>query len=64
MSGTARKAKFSKYEVTIRREVEHVAVVEVEASNAEDDMGVDSTAVLVGWWQRGQRSVRIFQATL
>ena len=31
-----RKAKFSKYEVTIRREVEHVAVVEVEARNADE----------------------------
>ncbi len=36
MSGAARKKKLTKYEVTIRREVEHVAVVEVEARNAEE----------------------------
>ncbi len=31
-----RKAKLSKYEVTLRREIEQVAVVEVEARNVEE----------------------------
>lgn len=36
MTGAARKTKMSKYEVTIKREVEYTAVVEVEARNAEE----------------------------
>lgn len=36
MNGANRKAKLSKYQVTITREIEHTAVVEVEARNAEE----------------------------
>lgn len=36
MAGAARKSKLTKYEVTIKREVEYTAVVEVEARSAEE----------------------------
>ncbi len=43
MAGAARKSKLTKYEVTIKREIEHVAVVEVEARSSEEaaDMAVN-----------------------
>jgi len=36
MAGAARKSKLSKYEVIIKRQIEHVATIEVEARNAEE----------------------------
>lgn len=36
MAGAARKIKLSRYEVTIKREIEHRAVIEVEARSAEE----------------------------
>jgi hypothetical protein len=43
MAGAARKSKLTKYEVTIKREIEHTAVVEVEARSSEEaaDMAVN-----------------------
>ena len=45
MTGAARKAKMSKYVVTIRRQIEQVAVLEVEARNAEEAADVAMTSV-------------------
>lgn len=45
MAGAARKSKLTKYEVTIRREVEHTAVVEVEARSAEEACGMAENVV-------------------
>lgn len=36
MAGASRKTKLSKYEVTITREIRHVARLEVDARNAEE----------------------------
>ena len=36
MNRANRKAKLSKYRVTIKREVEYLAILEVEARNAEE----------------------------
>lgn len=36
MAGAARKSKLTKYEVIIKRQIEHVATIEVEARNAEE----------------------------
>jgi len=44
MAGAARKTKLSKYEVTIKREVEHTAVIEVEARNADEAKEVAEAA--------------------
>ena len=49
MSGASRKLKLSKYEVTIKREVEHTAVVEVEARNAEEAKRCRTTRRLIGY---------------
>lgn len=40
MKSANRKSKLSKYEVTIKREIEHVAVIEVEARSAEEAQGM------------------------
>lgn len=56
MNRANRKAKFSKYEVTIRREVEHVAVVEVEARNADEAKETAESVVdaaNANHWRRG-----------
>lgn len=56
MAGAARKKKFSKYEVTLTREVEYTAVVEVEARTAEEAketaLGV-ADAVGANNWREG-----------
>jgi len=36
MAGAARKTKLTKYKVVIKRQIEHVATIEVEARNAEE----------------------------
>jgi nicotinate-nucleotide pyrophosphorylase len=51
-----RKAKLSKYEVIIKRQIEHVATVEVEARTAEEAQQVAENAVdNVGanYWREG-----------
>lgn len=45
MSGASRQRKLSKYEVTVRREVEYTIVVEVEARSSEEACDVAMTVV-------------------
>lgn len=45
MAGAARKSKLSKYEVTIKRQIEHVATIEVEARNAEEAASIAENVV-------------------
>lgn len=45
MNSANRKSKLSKYEVTIKREIEHVAVVEVDARNAEEAVDMANNMV-------------------
>ncbi len=56
MAGAARKTKLSKYEVTIKRQIEHVAVIEVEARSAEEaeDMAKnEADEPRSGHWREG-----------
>jgi hypothetical protein len=56
MAGAARKSKLTKYEVTIKREIEHVAVVEVEARSAEEAVDMANNLVddpKANYWREG-----------
>lgn len=45
MAGASRQKKMSKYEVTIKREVEYTATVEVEARSAEEAVDMANNVV-------------------
>ena len=45
MAGAARKSKLTKYEVTVKRQMEHVAVVEVEARSAEEACDIANNVI-------------------
>lgn len=45
MAGAHRKTKLSTYEVTIRREVEFVATLEIEARSSEEAVGMANDIV-------------------
>ncbi len=45
MSGASRKTKLSRYEVTLKREIEHTAVVEVNARSAEEAKEIAENSV-------------------
>jgi DTW domain-containing protein YfiP len=56
MSGASRKTKLSKYEVVIKRQVEHVATVEVEArtiEEAEQKAEAAADAPHANYWREG-----------
>lgn len=56
MNRSNRKTKLSKYTVTIKREIEHVAVVEVEARNAEEaeeKAKQEADEPKSGYWREG-----------
>jgi hypothetical protein len=56
MAGAARKSKLSKYEVTIKREVEYTAVVELEARNADEAKDIaeaNADAAGANYWREG-----------
>jgi len=45
MNRANRKMKLSRYEVTIKREIEYVAVLEIDARNAEEAQQIAETTV-------------------
>jgi hypothetical protein len=57
MAGAARKSKLTKYEVTVRREVAHTAVITVEARSLEEaeDIARDTVDSIEnqGIWREG-----------
>ncbi len=56
MNRSNRKTKLSKYTVTIKREIEHTAVVEVEARSVEEAEQVAEVAAdepKSGYWREG-----------
>ena len=56
MSGASRKAKLSKYVVTLRREVEYVAHLDVEARSLEEAVDIANNVVdnsSGGYWVEG-----------
>ena len=56
MAGATRKSKLTKYEVIIKRQIEHVATIEVEARNAEEAQEIgerEADEPRSGHWREG-----------
>lgn len=56
MAGASRKTKMSKYQVTIKREIEHTAVVDVEARSVEEAVDMANNIVdepKSNYWREG-----------
>lgn len=56
MAGASRQKKMSKYAVTLKREIEHTAVVEVEARSTEEAIDMANNIVdepKSNYWREG-----------